>query len=296
MLRLKLSSNWSIVAIFSIIFFTAKALGADNPESGEIFLPHLRGTDIYPVGFSQEAMVMAYNCKGSTKQEAVFLNPSWCKRNLDSQENFVQRTIVFMPRPDEHKMFVCEASLSIQGNICGFASLQYQNILNNDGAHVIIDVTTNDLQGARALPRAAPEEVTDHVERLVAAVKEKAVVGVIICETKPMSIMNVTPLSDILHRRCQKQKVGWCQTQVKLEHMKEDGYHIRPPFLQIIDNTCACAVMWVRVPHPTLPYKKWKHQLREQEWPRMEERPGTNVWRRREVKRRTQTRVTRLSW
>lgn len=37
-----------------------------------------------------------------------------------------------MPRPDEHEMFVCAASLSIQGGICGFENLQYQNILNNN--------------------------------------------------------------------------------------------------------------------------------------------------------------------
>jgi hypothetical protein len=74
-------------------------------------------------------MVMACNCEGSTKQEAVFLDPSRCKGNPESQENIVQRTIVFMPRPDKHEMFVCEASHSIQG---GFASLSYQNILNND--------------------------------------------------------------------------------------------------------------------------------------------------------------------
>jgi hypothetical protein len=66
---------------------------------------------------------MAYNCEGSMKQEAVFLDPSWCKGNPEAQEDIVQRTIVFMLRPDELEMFVCEASLSIQGGVCGFANL-----------------------------------------------------------------------------------------------------------------------------------------------------------------------------
>jgi hypothetical protein len=77
-----------------------------------------------------------------------------------------------------------------------------------EGSHVVMDMT-NDLRGARTLPRAAPEEVTDRVGRLVAAVKEKGAIGVTICETKPMRVMNVTPLSDMLRRKCQAQKVGW---------------------------------------------------------------------------------------
>jgi hypothetical protein len=85
--------------------------------SKEIFLPHLKGTDIYPVGFSQEAMVMAYNCERSEKQEAVFLDLLRCRGNPESQEDIVKRTIIFIPRPDEHEMFVCEASLSIQGGV-----------------------------------------------------------------------------------------------------------------------------------------------------------------------------------
>jgi hypothetical protein len=123
---------------------------------------------------------------------------------------------------------------------------------------------------------------------------KKGAIGVTICETKPMRIMNVTPFSDMLHHRCKEQGVGWCQTQVKLEHLKEDGYHCWPPFLQIMDATYACAVMGVRklrIPHPTPPYKKWRHQLQEQERPYMGEKPGVNVWWRREEERRTQTRV-----
>jgi hypothetical protein len=116
----------------AVFLFTTKVFGAENPENKETFLPHLRGNDVHLVAFSQKVMVMAYNCKESIKQEAVFLDPSRCKGNPESQENVVQRTIVFMPRPDEHEMFVCEASLSIQGGVCGFANLQYQNILNND--------------------------------------------------------------------------------------------------------------------------------------------------------------------
>jgi hypothetical protein len=89
MLRLKLTGNWSVVATTLFIFLTAKAFKADilSPESKEIFLPHLKGTDIHPVGFSQEAMVMAYNCEGSTKQEAVFLVPLCNRADIIMETN-----------------------------------------------------------------------------------------------------------------------------------------------------------------------------------------------------------------
>jgi hypothetical protein len=76
-------------------------------------------------------MVMAYNSEGSMGQEAVYFGPSH-KGDPESQENVVQQTIVFMPKPDEHEIFFCKASLLVQGGVCGFANLQYQNILNND--------------------------------------------------------------------------------------------------------------------------------------------------------------------
>jgi hypothetical protein len=77
-------------------------------------------------------MVMAYKCEGSMGQEAVYLDPSRCKGDPESQANVVQQTIVFVPRPDEHEMFLCEISFLVQGGVCGFANLLYQNILKND--------------------------------------------------------------------------------------------------------------------------------------------------------------------
>jgi hypothetical protein len=132
MLRPEPFGNWSVATALPVFLFATEVLGAENSENRETFLHHLRGNNVHPAAFSQEAMVMAYNCEGSMRQKVVFLDPSQCKGNLESQENVVQQTIVFMPRPDEHEMFVCEASLSIQGGVCGFANLQYQNILNNN--------------------------------------------------------------------------------------------------------------------------------------------------------------------
>jgi hypothetical protein len=154
-----------------------------------------------------------------------------------------------------------------------------------DGARVILDVTTNDVRGTRGLPRVTPEEIAGRVGRVVATLKEKGAKGVTVCEIKPMTTMDVTPYSELIRRRCQEKKIGWCQTQLEVAHMREDGYHILPSSLKILDATYACAVVGVHVPHPTPAYRKWRHQLQQQEWPHIGERPGLNAWRRREEER-----------
>jgi hypothetical protein len=153
-----------------------------------------------------------------------------------------------------------------------------------EGKRVIVDVMTNDLRGTRGMARVMPEEVMDRVGKVVAAIKEKGAKEVAVCEAKPMSLLNVTPFTDLLKRRCLASKIGWCQTQLGIGHLKEDGYHILPSFLQILDATYACAVMGVPVPHPTPTYRKWRHHELPEDRPRLE-----NAWRRREEERRTRT-------
>jgi hypothetical protein len=152
------------------------------------------------------------------------------------------------------------------------------------GKRVIVDVTTNDLRGTRGMARVMPEEVVDTVGKVVAAIKDKGAKGVVVCEAKPMSLLNVTPFTDLLQQRCLARKIGWCQTQLGIGHLKEDGNHILPSFFQILDATYACAVMGVPVPHPTPTYRKWRHHKLPVEWPRLE-----NAWRSREEERKTKT-------
>ena len=129
-----------------------------------------------------------------------------------------------------------------------------------------------------------PEEGGDRVGRVVATIKEKGARGVAVCEVKPMSLLDVTPFSDLLRRRCLESKIGWCQTQLEIANLKEDGFHILPPFLRVLDASYACAVMGVPVPHPTPAYRKWRHHKLQGEWPQLE-RGRMNVWRRREEER-----------
>jgi hypothetical protein len=158
-----------------------------------------------------------------------------------------------------------------------------------EGARIIIDVMTNDVRGTRGQPRVTPEEVAIRVGRVVTTVKEKGARGVAVCEVKPMSLLDVIPFSDLLRRRCVANKIGWCQTQLGIVNLKDDGYHILPSFLQVLDATYAYAVMELPVPHPTPNYKKWRHKNPERDWPQLQENQRMNFWRRREQERRTRT-------
>jgi hypothetical protein len=154
-----------------------------------------------------------------------------------------------------------------------------------DGARVILDVTTNDVCDTRGLPHVTPEKFAGRVGKVVATLKEKGAKGVTICKVTPMTTMDVTPYSELIRRRCQEKKIGWCQTQLEVAHMREDGYHVVPTSLKILDATYVCAVIGVHVPHPTPTYRKWRHYLQQQEWPHMGDRQGLNAWRRREEER-----------
>ena len=103
-----------------------------NPRLTEIFTPHHRNGGGHGTAFNEGTMITAYNCDEPTKQEVAFLDPTRCKKRRKTLESVIQQTVVFIPTPDEHEMSVCEASLSIVDALCGFANLQYQNIMNND--------------------------------------------------------------------------------------------------------------------------------------------------------------------
>jgi hypothetical protein len=159
-----------------------------------------------------------------------------------------------------------------------------------EGARIIVDVMRNDVRGTKRQPQTTPDELVNRVGKVVAMLKEKGARDVTVSEVKPMTLKDVKPYSNRLRQRCMEKKVGWCQSQLGVEDLKEDGFHVLPSSLRILDKTYACAVMGVKVPHPMPIYQKWRHKLIEQEWPRMGQRPELNVWRR-EEERRIRTRV-----
>jgi hypothetical protein len=155
-----------------------------------------------------------------------------------------------------------------------------------EGARVVLDVTTNDIRGTRGQARTTPQELINRVGKVVAIMKEKGARGVAVCEVKPMNLMDVTPYSELLHHSCKGKNIGWCRTQLGVTNLRDDGYHILPASLRVLDATYAYAIMGKPVPHPTPTHQKWRHQLVEQEWPRAGERLELNVWKRREEERR----------
>ena len=71
-----------------------------------------------------------------------------------------------------------------------------------------------------------------------------------------------------------------CQTQIRLEHLKPDGYHIRPQFDSIVDRTYAYAILGKPVCDPT-PMEGFvpEHMRRRylSEWPRIGGGKGRNM-------------------
>ena len=142
------------------------------------------------------------------------------------------------------------------------------------GAVVIIDNLTNDVRGTRQRTGATPEDLLFRVDRLRRRVLEAGAEAIVVCEVKPMRHIDVSAYNRILHHylRAQGGHGYGCMTQIRLEYLKADGFHVLPQFDPVIDKTYACAVMGIPVPCPTprggfvsdMVRKRW-----EREWPQV---------------------------
>ena len=105
--------------------------------------------------------------------------------------------------------------------------------------------------------------------------------AVIVCEIKPMEITDVSPynlaLNEFLQSWGDDEFSYGCRTQMRLDYLKRDGYHIQPQFQTVLDRTYACALMGIHVPCPT-PFEEFTpyHVRRrwELDWPRL----GEGCW------------------
>ena len=75
--------------------------------------------------------------------------------------------------------------------------------------------------------------------------------AVVVCQIKPMQLTDVRPFNALLHEYLRGVGGFGCQTQVRMEFLKKDGYHVLPQFDSVIDRTYACALQGVPVPCPT---------------------------------------------
>ena len=91
---------------------------------------------------------------------------------------------------------------------------------------------------------------TDRLRRSILAAGATAV---IICEIKPMWHIDVTPFNSRLHDYLTALGgYGYgIDTQIRLDFLKSDGFHIKREYDSVLDRTYAYAIMGIPVPSPT---------------------------------------------
>ena len=122
------------------------------------------------------------------------------------------------------------------------------------GAFVVVDNLTNDVRGAGQRMAASPDELIQRVHKLRESMSTAE--AVIICEIKPMRNKDVTPYNRLLHSYLRRQGTAGvrnfgCRTQIRMDWLKGDGFHVKPQYDSVIDRTYACALLGQHVPSPT---------------------------------------------
>ena len=136
------------------------------------------------------------------------------------------------------------------------------------GAIVVVDCLTNDVRGTKRKSALGPEELVRQIDVLRATTWRAK--ETVICQVKPMRHVNVVPFNKLLHEYlCREGSVG-CQTMIRAEFLKVDGFHVLPRFRSVLDRQYACALLGVPVPCPT-PYDdfvpSFVREQYDQEWP-----------------------------
>ena len=152
------------------------------------------------------------------------------------------------------------------------------------GRYVVVDNLTNNVRGGRRSAPDSPEQLVRRVHELRQKLLSASAKAVIISEVKPMREINVRPYNELLHRyllTCGKTGFG-SKTQIRMNHLNFDGYHVSPMFDSIIDRTYAYALLGIDVPDPTPMDEFTPAHLRrrwEQEWPTLEgQRRAYRTW------------------
>ena len=146
------------------------------------------------------------------------------------------------------------------------------NDIDVRSATVVVDNLTNDARGTRQRPAVSPEELIQRVDQLRRRLREAGAADVVVCEIKPMEVLDVSPYNRALHHYLRTVGGFGCQTQIRRSFLQRDGYHIQHQFDSVLDKTYAYALMGLYVPRPTpvedfLP--EHARRRREIEWPRL---------------------------
>ena len=146
---------------------------------------------------------------------------------------------------------------------------------------MVVDDLTNNIRGGWRQRGESPEEVVDKVARLRTLILSSSAAACVVCQVKPMEIIDVRPFNRLLHEyleSCGEAGFG-CRTQIQLDFLATDGFHVKKQFGSVIDRTYACALLGTHVPCPLsddgfIPgflRRRWEDQ-----WPRLvgEKRAG----------------------
>ena len=158
--------------------------------------------------------------------------------------------------------------------------------INVAGATVILDNLTNNVRGMRNRQALDPRGLVYRVDRVRGVLRNAGAAGTVVCQIKPMEVTDVRPFNQQLHNYLRSESLhgrgGFgSKTQIRLDYLKPDGYHVRPEFAGVIDRTYACAILGQEVPFPT-PTDQFTPTLArrrfEKEWPRIGERANHNEY------------------
>jgi hypothetical protein len=143
--------------------------------------------------------------------------------------------------------------------------------LKVEGESVLLDVSTNNVQGTKRTPWTWPEEVAWRLEKVVQLLLEKGALRVCMCKFKPMSFMDVDPYCNTISDICLRMsdlghRVHGVNTQTGISHLKRDGFHILLSFSVVLERTYACAITKVRVPCPNPPWDRYRDPTLRDRW------------------------------
>ena len=199
------------------------------------------------------------------KRKTVILTDS---NGREATEDSVKRHI---PREERagHEIDICVAYTQEEA-FCRVA----RGEVDVRGATVIIDNITNDVRGTHQRAGTTPAETVIRVDLLRKKLREMGAEAVVVAEVKPMQVVDVRPHNKYLHEylRAQGGSGYGVETQIRMEYLRPDGFHIRNEFDTVIDKTYACALLGVPVASPT-PTENFEpyfvRRRRDAEWPRI---------------------------
>ena len=127
--------------------------------------------------------------------------------------------------------------------------------LNVDGAYIIVDCLSNNARDTRTARALSPCELVDQVAKLRDKLWRAGAAGIVICSLKPTTRAFVASHNEAVSRYLQERREidggHGCCTQIRLEHLRNDGLHIQPQHFHLLQNTYACIIQGKEVPSPT---------------------------------------------